>query len=392
MKIKLFTFCLVSICLLKADIFSQEINALDILKKTSEACKAIDYIEYDVLYEAGAQTVSARVIQKKADVKDVGLGKAKMIVNGVSKTPGNEQPFQFSYDGNGFKFYEVGKGELKKVENPTARIVGGMLGLNYYMLVLSQFGNDDGMDGLISRLANAKYVDKVEINGKLTYHLVLTQSFTHPVTKEANESSSDWYFDIESYLPIRNVSKSISRTIRLISREESAPPVEFDINAVSKFNELTVTGKEAKTDGLPEVGDILPPFMLENFMGEEVSLSDLPGEIFIIDFWGTWCGPCLLAMPDLQELHKEYNKKGLTIVGISVSDKEGKPEKYVKSKGYSYTFLLNGDTYARGMMLDTFPTLFIVDKKGNILHAEKGRREEAKKEFTRIIKTQLGIE
>ncbi len=61
-------------------------------------------------------------------------------------------------------------------------------------------------------------------------------------------------------------------------------------------------------------------FTLKDLNDQEISLSDLKGNVVIIDFWATWCGPCIQAMPHLQELYDKYKDDGLLVYGINKED------------------------------------------------------------------------
>jgi thiol-disulfide isomerase/thioredoxin len=63
-----------------------------------------------------------------------------------------------------------------------------------------------------------------------------------------------------------------------------------------------------------------PNFTLEDITGKPLSLNDVKGKVVIVDFWATWCGPCLMSIPELVDLQEKYKAKGLVIVGISVDD------------------------------------------------------------------------
>jgi thiol-disulfide isomerase/thioredoxin len=87
-----------------------------------------------------------------------------------------------------------------------------------------------------------------------------------------------------------------------------------------------------------------PNFTLKTPSGESLSLDSLKGKVILVDFWATWCKPCIASMPDIQKFHEKYQSKGLVVLGISIDD-DG-PKKVVpflaKSKTkFTYPILLD---------------------------------------------------
>lgn len=71
----------------------------------------------------------------------------------------------------------------------------------------------------------------------------------------------------------------------------------------------------------------IPDFLLESQSGEMVSLSELKGQVVVVNFWATWCRPCLVEMPLLEAMYQDYKEQGLTILGINIEDARGATKK-----------------------------------------------------------------
>ncbi len=357
----------------------------NILKKVDSACKSVASIKYRVQYQQPEVKVQADVFQEKGNVQDPVFGSSKVLVMGEKRIKGKTIAFKYSYDGKDFKFLESNK-ELLLIENAEGRAIGRTLGLDYYMVVRGQFGSDKGIDFLLRDRVKSSYVGMVKVNEKDAFHIKIINSYKAPGSDKEIKSETNWYFDKETYLPIKFVAgdgKSIHE-VEILSVNKDLG-VKFDINNNSLV-EKKITGKEAKTDGLLEIGKSFPDFILKDLNGKTFNKGVFKKyKITIVDFWGTWCGPCLIAMPQLQELYNEYHDDGLNLIGISVNDKPNKPKAYVEQKGYTYQFLESGDDLARILKLDMYPTIFLIDSEGKVIYREKGKREGAKEDFVKII-------
>ena len=120
-------------------------------------------------------------------------------------------------------------------------------------------------------------------------------------------------------------------------------------------------------------------FTLTSLEGKTVSLSDFKGKVVLLNFWATWCPPCRAEIPDLIALQKEYGKRGLVILGISVD--QGGVEgvrSFVNTAGINYTVLSANRTVVKAYgPIRGIPTSFLVDREGNIADRFSGYREKA---------------
>jgi thiol-disulfide isomerase/thioredoxin len=114
------------------------------------------------------------------------------------------------------------------------------------------------------------------------------------------------------------------------------------------------------------------------FSGDAFEFDSLKGNYVLIDFWGTWCGPCIEEMPKVKE-YQEKHKDKLTVLGINQGDTKEKIDKFITPNGYNWTHLMDGKGDANFVFkfnVAGFPTKFIVDPKGKILHRFIGNGEE----------------
>ena len=123
-------------------------------------------------------------------------------------------------------------------------------------------------------------------------------------------------------------------------------------------------------------GKFAPDFNLKKIDGGMAKLSDYSGKVIILDFWATWCPPCIKEIPDFVELQKEYGDKGLIILGISLDQnpKQALP-KFIKKYKVNYPILLTDGKVDKSYGGVTgIPTTFIINRKGEIYKRYVGFR------------------
>jgi thiol-disulfide isomerase/thioredoxin len=111
-------------------------------------------------------------------------------------------------------------------------------------------------------------------------------------------------------------------------------------------------------------GKIAPDFTLEDMAGNRVSLDDYRGQIVILDFWATWCGPCRMSMPMLDGIEKEYSGK-MSVLAINLQEPKGVVREYILSQGLDSKVLLDEDgTVGRQYGAAAIPMQYLVDQDG----------------------------
>ena len=119
-------------------------------------------------------------------------------------------------------------------------------------------------------------------------------------------------------------------------------------------------------------------FILEGLDGNTVRLSDLRGESVFLNFWATWCGPCLKEMPDIQKIHEGYRDQGVTVIGIDLDETVEVVSDFVEEGGFTWTFVIDHvGTVTREYRVDVIPTSFFIDGDGMIRAIAIGWMTEA---------------
>lgn len=123
----------------------------------------------------------------------------------------------------------------------------------------------------------------------------------------------------------------------------------------------------------PEVDALAPPFTLNTLRGNPVNLTDLQGQIVIINFWATWCVPCLTEMPELQAIHEDYSDNGVYLIAVNLGESRSTVQSWVDDFGFTFTVALDTERQVeQRYQLRGQPTTVIIAPDGTIKHIEYG--------------------
>ena len=104
--------------------------------------------------------------------------------------------------------------------------------------------------------------------------------------------------------------------------------------------------------------------------GRNVDLAAMKGKVVLLDFWATWCGPCVAEIPNVVSTYNKLHDKGFEIVGISLDEDKAALEKFVKEKNMAWAQHFDGNGWKNAIAqkygINSIPEMWLVDKKGNL--------------------------
>src|SRR6185369_2110444 len=119
------------------------------------------------------------------------------------------------------------------------------------------------------------------------------------------------------------------------------------------------------------VGKQFPDFAEKDLDGKEMSVAKYKGKIVLVDFWATWCGPCVGELPNVLKAYEKYHSKGFEIVGISLDSDKGKLTSFTKAKNMTWQQFFDGGGWknkiAQKYTVHSIPATYLIDKDGKII-------------------------
>ena len=136
-----------------------------------------------------------------------------------------------------------------------------------------------------------------------------------------------------------------------------------------------------------KLGEPAPDFQLRDLQGRLVTLSDLRGKVVLLNFWATWCGPCRVEMPAMEELYRTFSRKDFEILAVS-TDAQGESVTRPFQRENHLTFpILHDDDYRVGLAYGarSLPMSFMVDRHGIVRHQIFGARDWGASEAQQLV-------
>ncbi|RMH09715.1 MAG: TlpA family protein disulfide reductase [Nitrospirae bacterium] len=164
-----------------------------------------------------------------------------------------------------------------------------------------------------------------------------------------------------------------------------------ETGAKDKAEDGVVEQSQAIRRGPPQPGHPAPDFTLINQEGQWMSLSDFQGKVVLLNFWATWCTPCRIEMPSMEQVYRVFKEKGFEILAIS-SDPQGNvvTRPFREANGLTFPILHDSDFRVSTMYgVRTLPMSFLIDRTGTVRHKVFGARNWNSPEAKALLQSLL---
>jgi len=130
-----------------------------------------------------------------------------------------------------------------------------------------------------------------------------------------------------------------------------------------------------------------PDFTLKSLDGRNIKLSEQAGNVVLLNFWASWCGPCRKEMPLLNELHDKYSPLGFMVLGVNVELDSAQARRFLDDNPVSFPVLLDSENkVTQAYEVVAMPTTAIIDRHGKIRYLHKGYKDGDEQKYRKIVK------
>ena len=137
-------------------------------------------------------------------------------------------------------------------------------------------------------------------------------------------------------------------------------------------------------------GQPAPDFALKSSSGANLRLSEYRGDVVMINFWATWCGPCRQEMPLLDELYARYQRVGFNLLGVNIDDDSRRAMKMIDELGVSFPVLFDAQKEVSKLYeVEAMPVTVLVDREGRIRHVHHGYKPGYEEKYLDQIRSLL---
>ncbi len=153
---------------------------------------------------------------------------------------------------------------------------------------------------------------------------------------------------------------------------------------------LLLAGAVGSANAAVQMSAAAPDFTLRSVGGANLRLQEQRGQVVLVNFWATWCGPCRQEMPHLNTLYSKYRSSGFVLLGVNIDDDPRAAADLATKLGVRFPVLLDTDKkVSRVYDMSAMPATLLIDRDGRVRHIHRGYRDGVEKTYEEQVRSLL---
>lgn len=137
-----------------------------------------------------------------------------------------------------------------------------------------------------------------------------------------------------------------------------------------------------------KVSEMAPDFTLKSLQGNNLRLEEYRGQVVLLNFWASWCGPCRQEMPILDRIHQRYEDTGFAVLGVNVEGEIAPAQKIVDMTNVTFPILIDeGQAVSELYELEAMPSTLVIDRNGVVRYVHLGYKAGDEAKYIEVVKS-----
>jgi len=260
----------------------------------------------------------------------------------------------------------------------------------------SKLGADKNVIDTCERLAqaaagNSDLAAKAHNLKGITLSSMAMENMEKPDTKKLAEAETAFRKSLEAAAESKIVHFNLGITLIRLNREaEGLRELKTYVGDADEDSEYVEEARKMIENPRRARENYAPDFSVTTADGEFMDSEDLRGKIVLVDFWGSWCGPCVQSIPSLSYLAKKFKKEPFVLISVDVGDEQGQWRAFIEKNKMTWPQHRDGNgKVQRAFQVRSFPTYVLIDHEGIVRHRSTGYSDNVEGMIASAIKKSL---